>query len=87
MFRAEDGRPEDVLRVGLAQMGLTLHAVREHRSFRHVLTHRTLEVTPFEAEVAGTACSSTYADVRWVEEGELDKLGLSTLARKALAGA
>jgi A/G-specific adenine glycosylase len=62
-------------------------------SFRHVLTHRILEVNVAEIRLndeekakfdAARIGSQTYDQVSYFDRNEIEKLGISTLARKAL---
>lgn len=57
--------------------------------FEHVLSHRVLKVTVLSAAVESRAALAAselgYAAVRWVTEQDTVGLGMSTLARRALA--
>jgi A/G-specific adenine glycosylase len=85
MFRVESGDAEVALRQGLEGMGLVVNQARSSGQVRHELTHRILEVHRYEVAVAGSVLPGAYAAADWVSEEQLSSLGLSTLARKALA--
>lgn len=84
MFRAGEADPRDVLLAGLRKMGLTTDSATQRPGFRHILTHRTLDLTPFDVVASGKPTVGEYEEVAWFRGPEIPGLGLSTLARRAL---
>jgi A/G-specific adenine glycosylase len=87
MFRAGDAGLEQVLLAGLREMGLAPDSTSQRPGFRHVLTHRTLDLTPFDVVASGQPSVGEYQEVAWFRGPEFSGLGLSTLARRALGAA
>jgi len=84
MFRAGDAGLEQALLAGLQVMGLEPDSTSERPVFRHVLTHRILDLSPFDVVASGQPSKGEYEEVAWFRASELPGLGLSTLARRAL---
>ena len=85
MFRCNPEDSEAKLRAGLREMGLSATGLERRHTFRHVLTHRNLEVTAYTVEAEGDVESGQYDTVAWLGPEEVKRAGLSTLARKSMA--
>ena len=72
------------------QMGLAVEVLGGPSQVKHVLSHRTLDISVFACRIddASPAVSPTgYTDARWLQPAELEAVGIGTLTRKVLAAA
>jgi len=68
------------------KLGIELSGVAALGAVQHQFTHRTLALHVFRAEAKpGRIARREYDAHRWVTRGAFTRLGLSTVARKALA--
>lgn len=67
------------------RLGLTLRDAVELGEVTHVFSHRRLVARVYRAVVEGEPAPTDYLDARWVPVGEVDRMALSTLARRLLA--
>jgi A/G-specific adenine glycosylase len=84
---AAEEAPQAALERALREkLGLALAGLAALGAVQHQFTHRTLALHVFRAEAKpGRVARSGYDAHRWVSRAAFARLGLSTLARKALA--
>ena len=85
LLEEREGAQAGLARTGWQQLGQTLMPGVAIGTVHHTLTHMKLELQLFEAELAGEPDGSFYTAFLEVDPEAPGQLGLSTLARKALA--